>query len=64
MFTMDIFDASLRPFVEDFCPDYAAAKEAEEGIYGILMYDPLGIFGAVHPECFSFEKIWMRVDTG
>lgn len=56
---MDIFNASLRSLVEDFCPDYVAANEAEEGIHGILMYDPLAIFGAVHLECFSFEKVWM-----
>jgi inosine-uridine nucleoside N-ribohydrolase len=64
MITMDIFDASLRSFVEDLCRDYAAANAAEEGIHGILMYDPLAIFCATNPECFSFEKIWMRVDTG
>jgi inosine-uridine nucleoside N-ribohydrolase len=57
-------DPALRGFLEDLCRDYAAANEAEEGIEGILMYDPLAIFCAVHPELFSFENIWMRVDTG
>jgi purine nucleosidase/pyrimidine-specific ribonucleoside hydrolase len=56
-----IEDSPLRAFLEDLCRDYAVANEAEEGI---LMYDPLAIFCAAHPECFSFEKIWMRVDTG
>ena len=57
-------DPALRSFLEDLCRDYAVANEAEEGIHGILMYDPLAIFCAAHPECFTFEKIWMRIDTG
>lgn len=55
---------ALREFIEDLCRDYAAANDAEEGIEGILMYDPLAVFCAAHPECFTFEKVWMRVDTG
>lgn len=57
-------DPSLRGFLEDLCRDYAAANDAEEGREGILMYDPLAIFCATRPEFFTFEKIWMRVDTG
>ena len=57
-------DPLLRNFLEDLCRDYAAANDAEEGIEGILMYDPLAIFCAAHPELFTFEKVWMRVDTG
>jgi hypothetical protein len=59
MVTMDIFDASLRSFVEGLCRDSAAANAAEEGIHGILMYDPFAIFCVDHPECFSFKNIWM-----
>ena len=59
-----IKDLSFRAFLEDLCRDYETANDSEEGIKGILMYDPLAIFCAARPELFTFERVWMRVDTG
>ena len=57
-------DPSFRAFLEDLCRDYETANDSEEGIKGILMYDPLAIFCAARPDLFTFEQVWMRVDTG
>lgn len=57
-------DPAFRTFLQELCRDYGSGNDAEEGIAGILMYDPIAVFCAAHPECFTFQDVWMRVDTG
>lgn len=54
----------FREFLTRLCSSYSALNHSEEGIRGIIMYDPLAVFCAAHPEHFTLEPFWMRVDTG
>jgi inosine-uridine nucleoside N-ribohydrolase len=57
-------DPAFRAFLRLLCEEYASANAREEGIDGIIMYDPLAMFCATHPNAFTYEQMWMRVDTG
>jgi purine nucleosidase len=57
-------DESFRAFLVDLCEGFAEGNESEEGISGLIMYDPLALYCALKPQHFSFERFWMRVDTG
>lgn len=60
----EIRDVSLRKFLFRLCGVYSAANHQEEGIEGVILYDPLAIFCAAQPEAFRFERYSVRVDTG
>jgi inosine-uridine nucleoside N-ribohydrolase len=55
---------AFRRFLHLLCDEYAVANNDEEGLEGIIMYDPLAVFCALRPEHFVYERFWMRVDTG
>lgn len=60
----EVQDPSLRRFLEQLCEFYSAANRSEEGIEGVILYDPLAIYCAAHPERFRFEPYAVRVDCG
>lgn len=59
-----VHDPDFRSFLIQLCESYAIGGEREEGIPGIILYDPLAVFAAIAPESFTYTSMAVRVDTG
>jgi len=57
-------DPEFRSFLMHLCEPYAVGGEREEGIPGIILYDPLAVFAAIAPDAFTYTPAAVRVDTG
>lgn len=60
----EVQNPELRDFLHHLCVPYVEGNASEEGIDGIIMYDPLAVFCAQYPDAFEYEDLYVQVHTG